>query len=210
MPFPQRVWLLFGSLSPSKFGDKISSFADLGCLSQKLDPESEFFPSRSPDPGSTFFPSQIPDSRIKIFSVRDPWSGSASKNLSILAQKMISKLSEIWSGFFIPDPDPDFLAIPDPNLGSQILEQEVKNAPDPRSQILDPDPQHWRFWICSGCSGYRRLLTFYGTCCLDNSFNWSALRSFYVQKWILCIFLFLHNLSNFYSFQVMMPYAFVP
>ncbi len=24
---------------------------------------------------------------------------------------MVSKLSEIWSGFFIPDPDPDFLPI---------------------------------------------------------------------------------------------------
>jgi hypothetical protein len=32
---------------------------------------------------------------------------------------------------FIPDPDPDFLLIPDPG---------VKKAPDPRSRI--PDPQH--------------------------------------------------------------------
>ncbi len=61
MPFSQRVWLLFGSLSPSKFGDEISSFADLGCLSWKLDPKSEFFPSWVIDPGSKFFPSQIPD-----------------------------------------------------------------------------------------------------------------------------------------------------
>ncbi len=30
--------------------------------------------------------------------------GSASKNLSILTQKMVSKLSEIWSGLFSPDP----------------------------------------------------------------------------------------------------------
>ncbi len=35
---------------------------------------------------------------------------------------MFSKLLEIWSGLFIPDPDPDFLPIPDP---------EVKKAPDP-------------------------------------------------------------------------------
>ncbi len=35
---------------------------------------------------------------------------------------MVSKLSEIWSGFFIPDPD--FLHIPDPG---------VKKAPDPGS-----------------------------------------------------------------------------
>ncbi len=33
--------------------------------------------------------------------------GSASKNLSILSQKIVSKLSELWSGMFIPDPDLD-------------------------------------------------------------------------------------------------------
>ncbi len=38
--------------------------------------------------------------------------------------KMVSKLSEIWSGLFIPDPDPDFLPISDPG---------VKKAPDPGS-----------------------------------------------------------------------------
>ncbi len=44
-------------------------------------------------------------SRIRIFSfsISDP--GSASKNLSILTPKIVSKLSEIWSGLFIPDPD---------------------------------------------------------------------------------------------------------
>jgi hypothetical protein len=55
-------------------------------------------------------------------SVADPWS--ASKNLSILIQKNVSKLSEIWSGLFIPDPDPDLLPIPDPG---------AKKAPDPGS-----------------------------------------------------------------------------
>ncbi len=44
-------------------------------------------------PRSDFFPSRIPD------------PGSASKNLSILTQKMFSKLQEIWSGLFIPDPE---------------------------------------------------------------------------------------------------------
>ncbi len=87
MPFSQRVRLLFGSLSPSKFGDKISSFADPGCLSRILDPGSEFFPSRIPDPGSKFFPSWIPDPRSEFFSSRRLDPGSASKNLSILAQK---------------------------------------------------------------------------------------------------------------------------
>jgi hypothetical protein len=53
---------------------------------------SEFFPSRVPDPGSKRFP--------------DPVSGSASKNLSILTQKIVSKLSIIWSKMFIADTDP--------------------------------------------------------------------------------------------------------
>jgi hypothetical protein len=57
--------------------------------------------------------------------ILDP--GSASKNLSFLPQKIVSILSEIWSGLFLPDPDPDFfypsrilffLPIPDP--GSRI------------------------------------------------------------------------------------------
>ncbi len=87
MPFTQRVRLLFGSLSPSKFGDKISSFADPGCLSRILDPGSEFFQSRIPDPGSKFFPSWIPDPGSDFFSSRRMDPGSASKNLSILAQK---------------------------------------------------------------------------------------------------------------------------
>jgi hypothetical protein len=105
MPFPQRVRLLLGSLSPSKFGDEISSFADPGCLSQ------------------------------------------------------------------IPNPG-------------------VKKAPEPWFRIPDPDSQHWRFWLCSGCRGYRWLLTFNGRCCLNNSLNGSAFRSFYVQKRILRTFYF--------------------
>jgi hypothetical protein len=67
------------------------------------DPGSEFFFH----PGYEFFPS-----RIRI-----------TKNLSILTQKIVSKLSEIWSGLF---PDPDFIPIPIPDPG-------VKKAPDPGS-----------------------------------------------------------------------------
>jgi hypothetical protein len=50
--------------------------------------------------------------------------GSALKNLSIFSQKMVSKLSEISFGLFIPDSDPDSLPVPDPR---------VKKAPDPGS-----------------------------------------------------------------------------
>ncbi len=62
------------------------------------------------DPGSDFFPS-----RIRMFSIPDPHQ----KNLSIFTPKMVSQLSEIWSGLFIPDPDPDFLHIPDPGSRGQ-------------------------------------------------------------------------------------------
>ncbi len=85
MPSPQRVCLF--SLSPSKFGEEISSLADPGCLSQVLDPESEFFPSRIPDPESKFFPSQIPDPGFKFFPSRIPDSVSVLNNLSFITQK---------------------------------------------------------------------------------------------------------------------------
>jgi hypothetical protein len=49
--------------------------------------------------GSEYFPSQIPD--LNFFH-----PGSASKNLSVLIQKLFFKLSEIRSGLFIPDPGP--------------------------------------------------------------------------------------------------------
>jgi hypothetical protein len=87
MPFPCRVRLLLGSLIPSKFGNEISSFADPGCLSQILDPGSEFFPSQIPDPGSQFFPSWIPDPGSEFFSSRILDPGSASQNLGILPKK---------------------------------------------------------------------------------------------------------------------------
>ncbi len=87
---------------------KLSSVADPGCLS-----------------------------KIRIFFILDqnfshPDPGFASKNLRILTQKIVCKLSEIWSGLFIPDPDPDFLPIPNPGSGWSK-----------RHRIPDPDPQHW-------------------------------------------------------------------
>ncbi len=52
-----------------------------------------------------------------VLRIRDVYPGSASKNLSILTQKIVSKLSEIWSRLLIPDPgDPNFLPIPDPGV----------------------------------------------------------------------------------------------
>ncbi len=86
-------------------------------------PGSDFFPSRIPDP--TFF---HPGSRIRIFH-----PGSTSKNLSILTQKIVFfKLSEIWSGLFIPDLGSGSWFFTHP--GSRI--QGLKGH-----RIPDPDPQ---------------------------------------------------------------------
>ncbi len=66
-----------------------------------------------PDPNFTSR-IRIPDPRSKRFRILDPGSESASKNLSFLTQKVVPKLSEIWSRMFIPYPGSDILPIPDP------------------------------------------------------------------------------------------------
>ncbi len=66
----------------------------------------------------------------RVIKSPDHGSGSASKNLGILTQKVVCKLSEIWSGFFIPDPDPDYFPIQDPGFRVQ------------KSTRSHPDPQH--------------------------------------------------------------------
>ncbi len=66
----------------------------------------------------------VPDPNF--FAIPDP--GSASKNVSILTGKMVSKHLEIWSRVFHPGSgDPDFLPIPDPEFRGS------KRNPDPRS-----------------------------------------------------------------------------
>ncbi len=82
-----------------------------------------------PDP-NLFHPwSEFIPSRIRIYSFPNPnffHPGSASKNLSILTQNIVSNLSEIWPRVFVPDPD-FFLPIPYP---------KVKKDPDPGSATL--------------------------------------------------------------------------
>ncbi len=68
----------------------------------------------------------IPDPGSKRFL--DLGSASASNNFSILTQKIVSKLSEILSVMFIPDPDPGsgiMVFYP-----SRIPNPGVKKAPD--------------------------------------------------------------------------------
>ncbi len=170
-----------------------------------------------PDPGSRIriFSIPFPRSWIKIFFILDPWSriwifpipdpGSRMriKEFKYFNQKKWFLSSQKYDPSFtsrirIPNLDPDFLPIPDPNPGSQIPNPGIKKAPDPWFRIPDPDSQHWRFWVCSGCSGLRWLLTFNGRCCLKNSFNGSALRSFYVWKKILRISYF-HIISLIFT-----------
>jgi hypothetical protein len=103
------------------------------------DPGYDFFPSRIrtvsiPDPGSELSPSRIPD------------PGSASKNLSILNPKKTKKLFlssrkyDPGCSSRIPDPDADFLPIPDPGsmrqkkgTGSQIRIRNTATAPTKKS-----------------------------------------------------------------------------
>ncbi len=80
---------------PSRISDPNFSIPDPNFFH----PGSEFF---HPDPRSEFFPSQIPDPHQRITCFK--------------TQKIVYKLSEIWSGLFIPDPDPDFLPIPNPGV----------------------------------------------------------------------------------------------
>jgi hypothetical protein len=112
-----------------------------------------------PDPGSVFFPSWIPDPnclhpgsriRIKEFKYFNP---KKNKKLFLSSRKYDPGCSSQ-----IPDPDADFLPIPDPEVkkapdpgsGSatliriliflpipdrRILDPGVRMAPDPRSQI---------------------------------------------------------------------------
>jgi hypothetical protein len=72
-----------------------------------------------PDPGSDFFPSRIPDPQqeFKYFN-SEKWLLSSRKYVPGCSSR-------------IPDPDPYFLPIPD--LGSRILYQGAKKAPDPGS-----------------------------------------------------------------------------
>jgi hypothetical protein len=61
----------------------------------------------------------IPDPRLKRFRIPDP--DRQLKIEVLLTPKIVSKLSEIRSGMFIPDPDLDFLSILDPRSGTATL-----------------------------------------------------------------------------------------
>ncbi len=78
-------------------------------------------------PGSEIF---YPGSRAK--KIPDPSYVSASKNLTILTLKTVSKLPEKLSGMFIPDPDfsPSLIRIRDPAVKKvpELAEHSVKKS----------------------------------------------------------------------------------
>ncbi len=99
-----------------------------------------------------------PWSQIWIFSILDVGSQIRIKQFKYFSPKKWFLSSQKYGPGFqsrirIPDLIPDCLPIPDPDLGSQIPNPGVKKAQDPWSRILDPDLQHCRFWVCSGCRG---------------------------------------------------------
>ncbi len=134
----------------------------------------DFLPIPDPDHGSWILDpgSWIPDHGSRII---DPGSWIPDPGSRIMDP-----------GSWIPDPgsrilDPGVRKAPDldpvlifypsqirimdprswiPDHESQIPDPGVKKAPDPGSRILDPDPdpQHWRFRIFSGCREKRRAL----------------------------------------------------
>jgi hypothetical protein len=119
--------------------------------------------------------------RIRIFSIPDkkiPDPGSASQNLGIFTQKIDSKLSEIWSGMFIPDPDLDFLPIPDPGsrgqkgTGSRI---RIRNT---ALQFIDKR----NYQICTVQVPLCRAVVF-------TQFNFAFCLSDWGKKFNQCIFL---------------------
>ncbi len=139
MPFPQRVRILFGSLSPSKFGDKISSFADPGCLSRNLDPGSEFFSIPNPRSWIQILSILDPWSRIWIFSIPDVGSQIRINEFKYFCQEKWFLSSQKY--------DPGFPS----RIRIWFLTFYLSRIPilDPRSQIQGskkhriPDPGSW-------------------------------------------------------------------
>ncbi len=101
-----------------------------------------------------------------------------------------------------------------PGSGSRIwiLTFYLSQIPilDPRSRIQGskrhriPDPKSW-IWIRNTGDFWFPQVTFNGRCCLNDSFNGSGLRSFYVQKRILRIFCFDITSLMFTIFKLRCP-----
>jgi hypothetical protein len=87
-----------------------------------------------------------------VLRIRDVYPGSRIriKEFKYFYPKIVSKLSEIWSGSLFIPLDTDFLPIPDPG---------VKKGTG--SRIPDPEPQHWTVRTCANNGTY----AFFGDSC---------------------------------------------
>jgi hypothetical protein len=101
--FSSRVWYLLPVASTDPFSH---CWLVPCCGSGKFIPDPNFF---------------YPGTRVKKIPGSWIWIRIRIKEFKYFNPKMVSKLSEILSVMFIPDPDFDFLPIPDPGYGSAIL-----------------------------------------------------------------------------------------
>ncbi len=132
------------------------------------DPGSKFF-----HPGSEFCPSRI---RIKEFKYFNP--------------KIDSKLLEIWSGLLIPDPDTDFLSIPNPwSRGPKGTGSWIRNTAQSYAQ-------------CCKYPGFREFISIpnLGFRILDPTTKICCLTFFVTKNFIkLCIILYLSRDGKFWT-----------
>jgi hypothetical protein len=136
-----------------------SSVADPECLSWIPDPNFFHPGSRISDPWSKRLPDPHPHQRI------------------------VSELSEIWSGMFIPDPDLDFYP-------SRIPVPGFRGQKGTGSRIPDPDPQHCGLigavaFLCSfvrTCTGTVRRYGIFTLCCSSRGLL-AAQRGLLVPRW---------------------------
>ncbi len=170
------------------------------------DPESRIRMFPIPDPGYwiQIFSILVPWSQIWIFFIPGPGSRMHIKEFKYFNQKngfsalrnMIQVFhpgsrSRIWILTFYLSQIP----ILDPR--SRIQGSKRQRIPDPGSRIRIRNTGDFRFAQAQGVASVK-VLTFNGRCCLKDSFNGSALRSFYVPKRILRIF-YLHIVSLIFT-----------
>jgi hypothetical protein len=92
--------------------------------------------------------------------------GCASKNLSILTQKNDFTALRNMIRVFHPGSGSRIWILTFYLSQILILDPRSRIQGSKRHRIPDPDSQHCRFQVCSGCRGWRWLLTFKGRCCL--------------------------------------------
>ena len=138
-----------------------------------------------------------PWSRIWIFSIPDVGSQIRIKEFKYFSQKKWFLSSQKYDPGFpsrirIPDLNPDFLPVLDPDPGSQIPNPGIKKAPDPWSRIrLCNIGDFWFAQAVGGSVGYWPS-------------TGAAVLTTHLMDQLLCAkknspyILFQHYLSNFY------------